>query len=77
METFSVLVFVAIYLFTHFSHKNIYFQKTPGPGFQVEFETRFAAQAQKPWGWIIDMSELEQQILSQAPLGNRAQASPP
>ena len=44
----------------------------PGPGFQVELETRFAAQAQTPWAWIIDMSELEQQILSQAPLGNRA-----
>ena len=46
---------------------------SPGPGFQVELETRFAAQAQKPWAWIIDISELEQQILSQAPLGNRVQ----
>ena len=31
--------------------KSKFFQqenKTPGPGFQVELETRFAAQAQKP-----------------------------
>ena len=53
----------------------VIWEQKSGPGFQVELETRFAAQAQKPWAWIIDMSELEQQILSQAPLGNQAQES--
>ena len=48
---------------------------SPGPGFQVELETKFAAQAQT-WQWFkLKVSELEQQILSQAPLGNRAQVS--
>ena len=54
-----------------------YLVASPGPGFQVELETRFAAH-QKPWGWVIDltlthlkMSELEQQFSSKTTLGNR------
>ena len=41
----------------------------PGPGFHVELETRFAAQVNE---FKLKVFELEQQILSQAPLGIRA-----
>ena len=40
--------------------------RTPRPGFQVKLEVRFDAQAR------IKLSELEQQISSEASLGNRA-----
>ena len=44
----------------------------PEPSFQVELETRFAAQAQTCQWYKLRVSQLEQQIWSQTPLGNRA-----